>query len=218
MQSDVYAAYRKLFPELEIKIWTDDEMRKLIESEFAWFLPAYDAYPRNIQRIDSVRYFILYKYGGLYSDLDYMPLGNFWELLDPVKVSIAQSPIRFAESVQNSLMASPSGHPFWLIMFEALKRNANVRDISQSSGTALLSSLVDENLDEIYLLPCQVFMRLSPMRFTDNDVVTGFLYKYILYYTPAMRQCGAFNLKDRCMLAAHYGTNTWANFFWKDGK
>lgn len=57
----------------EHRLWTDEENRALIATHFAWFLPKYDKFPYPIQRVDSVRYFILYKYGGIYSDLDLAP-------------------------------------------------------------------------------------------------------------------------------------------------
>jgi hypothetical protein len=215
MQANVLARYQALFPELEIRIWTDDEMQNLVAADYAWFLPLYKSYPQNIQRVDSARYFILHKYGGLYSDLDYMPLRDFWDVLSPGLVSLAESPIAFAEKVQNSMMASPPRHPFWLEVFAELKARGDLHrnSVSESGGTAMLSHVASQHPEHVFKLPCQVFMRLSPMRFTDNDVVTGFFYKYILFYTPAMGDCGVFNLQDECMWAAHYGTNTWAKSF-----
>jgi hypothetical protein len=218
MQARVYSAYQTLFPQHEIRIWTDDDMLNLISTDFAWFLPIFLKYPRTIQRVDSSRYFILYKYGGLYSDLDYVPFTNFWEVINPNKVSIVESPIAFAEKVQNSMMASPIGDKFWLIVFEELKRRAKddklVQSVSESAGTAMLSFVAEKHGDLIDVLPCEVFMRLSPMRWTDNDVVVGFLYKKIFAYTPLIRSCGGrFNDLDPCMWAGHYGTNTWATMF-----
>ena len=94
-------------------LWTDAKMRALIEEEYPWFLAAYDAYPHNIQRADASRYFILHKYGGLYADLDYEPLGNFWEHLPQHSPGLVESPYQYNERVQNSLMSSPPGHPLW---------------------------------------------------------------------------------------------------------
>ena len=73
--TEYHAQWKKLFPEPQYKhmLWTDDSGRKLIAEHFPWFLDAFDGYSMNIQRADSMRYFILYKYGGLYADLDYEP-------------------------------------------------------------------------------------------------------------------------------------------------
>src|SRR5690348_3560241 len=52
------------------RLWTDADNLKLIQDDFAWFLPFYNAFKYPIQRVDAVRPFILFKYGGVYSDLD----------------------------------------------------------------------------------------------------------------------------------------------------
>jgi mannosyltransferase OCH1-like enzyme len=44
--------------------------RDFIATEYPWFLSTYDGYSLPIQRVDTVRYFILRHYGGIYLDLD----------------------------------------------------------------------------------------------------------------------------------------------------
>ena len=41
-----------------------------MNKEYSSFLPVYESYPYNIQRVDAARYFILYHFGGVYLDLD----------------------------------------------------------------------------------------------------------------------------------------------------
>jgi len=55
-------------PTWDYMIWTDDTMRQLIKDDFPWFLGNYDSYTYPIQRADAIRYFILWKYGGVYVD------------------------------------------------------------------------------------------------------------------------------------------------------
>lgn len=55
------------------KFWTDQDNRNLIATEFPWFLETYDSYAAPISRADAARYFIVFKYGGLYADLDILP-------------------------------------------------------------------------------------------------------------------------------------------------
>ncbi len=47
-----------------------DQLEELIEREFTWFNATFMEYPYVIQRADAIRYFLLYKYGGFYIDLD----------------------------------------------------------------------------------------------------------------------------------------------------
>ena len=101
------------FPGFEYKMWTDEDIEDLIKNRFKRFYPIYKAYPKNIYRIDAFRYFVLYEYGGIYADMDYECVQNFYSLLPNGKVSIAESAIA-GEDYQNALMASPRHHPFWM--------------------------------------------------------------------------------------------------------
>ena len=62
-------------------LWTDKNGRELIKNHYPFFLEAYDSYRYGIQRADAVRYFALHFYGGLYADMDYEPIANFWDYL-----------------------------------------------------------------------------------------------------------------------------------------
>lgn len=57
--------WQEIFPEPEYKymLWTDATGKKLIEEHYPFFLKTYNEYPFGIQRADSMRYFILHKYG-----------------------------------------------------------------------------------------------------------------------------------------------------------
>ena len=60
--------------------------------------------------------------GGVYADLDYEPLENFWDYIPKDKVGLVESPYLYAEIVQNSFMSSPKEDPFWLNVFDALEQ------------------------------------------------------------------------------------------------
>jgi hypothetical protein len=153
--------YSRLFPEHTIAIWDDDMLDEFIAREYEWFLPTYFGYQTKIERIDSARYFILYHYGGLYTDIDVLPLVNYWDYLDPTKVSLVESQIVFEESIQNSLMASPRHHPFWKLVFDELLLVAQLypTDFRKLAGTKLLSAMYRDSTD-VNTLPCEVFNRL----------------------------------------------------------
>lgn len=52
------------------QLWTEKESREFIEREYPWFLNTYDGYRYPVQRVDTVRYFLMQHYGGIYMDLD----------------------------------------------------------------------------------------------------------------------------------------------------
>ena len=60
---------------------------------------------------------ILYKYGGLYSDLDVEAIHSF-QALEPMSVVL---PITEPSGVSNDLMLSEPGHPFFREVLEGLK-------------------------------------------------------------------------------------------------
>lgn len=45
-------------------------MRELVINSFPEYENLYNSLPRDVQRWDIIRYMILYKYGGIYTDLD----------------------------------------------------------------------------------------------------------------------------------------------------
>lgn len=67
---DAQRSCQELHSDYEYKLWTNEKSREFIETEYPWFLETYDNYPYPIMRADSIRYFILSHYGGIYIDLD----------------------------------------------------------------------------------------------------------------------------------------------------
>lgn len=110
-------------PEYEYRMWNDEEdLENLIKNDFPFFLEIFKEYPRKIQRIDIARYFILLKYGGIYSDMDFYFYKNFYNTLDVSKANITCSPWKDVEFLQNSLMASPKNcYAFLNIIDEAMR-------------------------------------------------------------------------------------------------
>jgi mannosyltransferase OCH1-like enzyme len=51
-------------------LWTDASARDFLADHYPWFVETWDNYAFPIQRADSIRYFVLYHYGGIYLDMD----------------------------------------------------------------------------------------------------------------------------------------------------
>ena len=89
--------------------WSDESCKRLVEDHFPKFLQTYDSFPRNIQRVDSCRYLILSTYGGVYADTDisiHTSNADEFEHLIPEGVGLVESPYRYNEVWQNSLMTA----------------------------------------------------------------------------------------------------------------
>jgi mannosyltransferase OCH1-like enzyme len=135
--------WQEKHPDWKYEFWTDDRNRKLIEEHYPWFLEQYDSYDTPIQRADSVRYFILHHYGGIYADMDIISSRNIEQLLQNEELVLFQTP---NWGITNSLMASVPGHRFWEKLHEDLKLWRNqfwypylaYLKINYSTGSGLL--------------------------------------------------------------------------------
>ena len=76
--------------------------------------------------------------GGVYADLDYEPLVNFWHYIPQDRVAFVESPFKYVELVQNSFMSSPRGDPFWISVFKTLEAQ-RLKPVFHSTGTRCTS-------------------------------------------------------------------------------
>ncbi|PVF92904.1 hypothetical protein CPB86DRAFT_716564 [Serendipita vermifera] len=115
-------------------LWDDADNRKLASKHFPKYLEAYNALPVEIYRADMVRNMYMYHFGGVYADLDLVPLGSLTDHL-PVLTHNAKSPVPIAylghmgddnyeHSIPNAFMVSVTpGHPFWLRALDFVKEH-----------------------------------------------------------------------------------------------
>ncbi|KAI0224280.1 Inositol phosphoceramide mannosyltransferase 3 [Lamellibrachia satsuma] len=101
----------------EYFLWTDAEMERFITQHYAWFLPTYHSYPYPIQRVDAVRYFILYHYGGVYVDLDLQCKFSFDAVLANISRTSRNYRVVLAQTlpggVTNAVMMTHPCSPFF---------------------------------------------------------------------------------------------------------
>jgi len=146
----VYQEYvdsvRSINPTYNYKLWTDIENREFIASYYPWFLEKFDAYRHNIERADAVRYFLLYKFGGVYIDLDMECMRPIDELLTngEVILSVEAGPLITQKIVSNAFMAAAPGHPFFLDIINTLASNKRpditFQDVFEITGPNMVMS------------------------------------------------------------------------------
>lgn len=105
-----------LHPDYEYKLWTDKKAREFIAAEYPWFLETYDAYPYPIQRADTIRYFVLHHFGGIYIDLD----DGCNRSLDPLLAYPAWLRRTVPTGISNDAMGAIPRHPFFLKAIDSL--------------------------------------------------------------------------------------------------
>jgi inositol phosphorylceramide mannosyltransferase catalytic subunit len=170
-----YRYWRQTFvdqnPGTLVALWDDADNRDFIHGNFAWFLPIYDAYPKEIFRADAVRYFFLFLYGGLYADMDS-------ECLRPLKLELRKDAVilarmgsdrSFDHSIPNALMASRPGQAFWLLAIQRMCEMAAAMPDSHDqaaagpealTGPILLKRTYDEYTG---LDPAALAQRIAPV-------------------------------------------------------
>ena len=126
---DVIPAWKKTNPTWEIKFWSDQDNEKIVKEEFPWFYDTYKNFKYNIQRVDSVRCCYLFKYGGLYIDMDYLPINKIDKLFynETNNKNINDNQIYLTLNTNgliyfNSFMASKPGNTFWIDYLKSIMK------------------------------------------------------------------------------------------------
>lgn len=107
--------------------WNKNMCINLIKNHYPQHLNMFQKYKYEIQRCDSIRYFILHRYGGLYADMDYYCNRSWDEVVKKYSqdLYLVQTPNMGSEKneyVSNSLMYSKPNHKFWPYLFLELNK------------------------------------------------------------------------------------------------
>ena len=142
--------WKELHPDYKYMLWDKKKSRDFIKTNYEWFLGLYDNYNYNVQRCDAIRYFILYHYGGIYSDIDLEPVKCITPLLEKYK---NKQSILYRSSnsslLTNDFMISKPKNIFWKKVWHELILQANYTSISKhlevmyTTGPLLLDSVYD---------------------------------------------------------------------------
>jgi len=138
---------RKLHPNWEYRLWTDQDNLAFVKQEYPDLLDRYVGMALPIMRADVIRYLIMDKIGGLYLDLDYEMIKPFDLTEHPLVLPYSRTVDDGADCdmVGNCIFASCPGHPFWKIVIEDIQKNpppATVDvEVEASTGPIFLTRL-----------------------------------------------------------------------------
>ena len=100
--------------------WSDENSEAFLQTNYPWFVPTWKSYETFVQKADSLRYFVLFHYGGIFLDMDLScrvslnPLLNYLESSS----SLSSSPDlffgvkAFPVGISNGFLISTRAHPF----------------------------------------------------------------------------------------------------------
>ncbi|WP_295543500.1 glycosyltransferase [uncultured Thiohalocapsa sp.] len=146
--------WRRAHPEWAWRLWTDADNLRLVEQEFPSLLGLYLDYPYPIQRVDLIRYLILYRYGGLYVDLDFECFKDITPLLDGRHCVLSEeAAVHNAvhcthRIISNAFMAAEPGHLLFAAVMEDLQHHRSRqrvpdRIVLDTTGPMMLTRVVE---------------------------------------------------------------------------
>ena len=193
---------KKTNSDFEYKLWKDDDVNNMMKNDFPEYYEKFNELPRMIMKIDMFRYFLMYKYGGLYTDMDYYMFKGF-DLLKYNVVIPCNKENRYGipTCLGNCIFASKPGHKFWKILMDTLFTiDRNKKAYSY-----------DKNIDENALGtgPMFVFNMWKEYSKTNNDIyIPGKqlfhpISKKNDYYMEQLKSAGYYGM--------HVCTGLWRN-------
>ena len=102
-------------PDFHYTLLTDHDRRDILRKHWPQLLPILRDYPHAVQRADLIRYVVMYLFGGVYLDLDYVCLRPLAGLVERVSAAVGLVPSTNSPNyVSNSVLISRPGASFWL--------------------------------------------------------------------------------------------------------
>ena len=121
---------QELHPDYEYILWTEDKCDELVKEKLPEYYTFYKSMRYDIQRIDYMRFVLLYLYGGIYCDLDLIPIQKMDRVLNqPFFTNTIRGLVpTHCEFVQNDFMGSVKGYKLWDILLSFCEHNYNKKD------------------------------------------------------------------------------------------
>ena len=150
-------------------LWNRELSDDLVKNYEPEFYPFYTKFKYEIQRIDSVRYCFLKRYGGVYCDLDNYPNKNIEEFFINTNCEAYFNPSSDVPWIyNNNLMMGNPRRPIWNILIENCKRKnpfwraGKYLQVMGTTGPIMLTkAIIDYN---------GILCRLPRVRFNTQKV------------------------------------------------
>ncbi|WP_297824050.1 glycosyltransferase [uncultured Paraglaciecola sp.] len=148
-------SWEKYNPSWEFRFYTDNDINQFMEEFYPEHLEMVNSYDQHIKKIDAFRYFLLYRYGGMYVDLDFecfQPLDSLF--IEGANIYLQQNNATIPR-VTNAVMISSPGHIFWEHAINRLKDERNlVAGPPVHTGPRFVTRVLGEiRFDDVRILP-----------------------------------------------------------------
>mgnify|MGYP003117119502 CR=1 FL=1 len=148
-------SWEEYMPNLKRRLYLDDEIDETVKLIVPHFFSLYNEFNYFIEKIDFFRYAVLWKYGGVYADMDLECLMDINELMDgkvvlPVENSFGRN------MIGQYFMISPPNHPIWMdFMYYIIKNYSPKKYVTYSTGPDAFTAFIKlhkEKYDDIKYL------------------------------------------------------------------
>lgn len=171
--------WKQLHPDYEYYLLNDEDLRSIVSETVPQYLQSYDNFTFKIERVDFARYALLYKYGGVYADLDTDPKKCIDVWVEKNKIVLGCEPREHAENlygrdrvVCNALMISPAKDEFWMDLMNYIISHyePKYKPVS-NTGPIAITKFLETSVGEKYISqiiitdPCVFFPLMG-----DNSV------------------------------------------------
>ena len=168
---------KRLHPDFEYRFYTDDDIDRLMKTEFPEYYDKFVELPRMIMKIDMFRYFLMYKYGGMYTDMDYLMFKPFNLLNEKVVIPCNREDEKGEQvCLGNCIFASEPNHLYWKSLMDTLftidRTKIDYRNDTNIDGNVLGTG------------PMFVFDIWKKYSETNNDICVS---KRNLFHPPTKR-------------------------------
>ena len=177
---EISQSWKELNPDWEYRFWNKNDIETFLKTYYPEFIPAYNAFSHNVQRWDAIRYLILYKFGGLYVDMDYECTENITPILCNTECAMGLEPeahavrIHVPYIVGNAFMATVPEHPYFKELIDAVfydntkagTYTDSVELILNTTGPFLTTRIYDNSKyqERITLIPAEI---IAPITHSD---------------------------------------------------
>lgn len=179
----------------------DDDLRNIVEQTVPKYLGIYDSFTHNIERVDFARYALLYLKGGVYADMDTIPLKKITYFVEMNKIVLGTEPTEhnllkihgFDKLVCNAFMISPPGEKFWMNFMDYIIENYqyNYRPVETTGPVAITKFMMRNKNNVLITDPCVFYPVNADGRISKGcDIMKSYV--------------------------AHMWENTWVLPWWKD--
>lgn len=154
----------------EYKLWYGKEMHDFAKKEFPEYFEKWNNLPKKIMKVDTFRYMLMYKIGGLYTDLDEESFQSINFIVDNEKYK-KYNTILFCDNdknnrnCDNSILISKKNNYFWIELLNEIFENIdkNQESVWDATGQNALFKIYNKTLFKYKIL------ELNPRNSEDQN-------------------------------------------------